>query len=86
MPDEYGTPEMFDIPEAYRKPKRASLADVWGKHRGQRMTCECCMVDIRDGALTAPLATSTITLVRGGRKYHLCQEHATQVKRGTRRL
>lgn len=84
--DPYGTIPMFETPSKYRRPKREQKGDRWRRHSGPRMTCEICMIDIRDGKLLAPLATATKILSRKDRDWHLCHQHAMRVKSGERTI
>ena len=78
---------MFEVPDRYRAPKKDDSNTIrWAKHTGKRETCGLCVLDIRDGALTVPLATATWSAILGVAKWYLCKSHATEVKMGGRKL
>lgn len=87
MPDQYGTPEMFPVPPKYRAPRPTNTERItWSSHRGPRETCAFCILDITAGTLSAPMATATQVAKKGDRKWHVCKQHALDIKQGKRRL
>jgi hypothetical protein len=87
MPDDYGTPEMFKVPARYKAPRSSTPGRItWSTHRGPRETCAFCILDIQTGVMKNPLATATRVATLSGRKWHLCKQHAIEVKQGNRKL
>ena len=79
---------LVPIPVTYRTPrKRAPDAkDRWTKHRGKRVSCDVCLIDIHNGKTVRSLAAAMQVLTRGDRRWYLCHFHAVLVKSGQRRL
>lgn len=90
MADQYGTEEMFDIPSIYKSAKKRTAPsdkDKWTKHRGRRISCDVCILNIHRGAvIDCQFGHATQSLQRGERKWFLCSWHATQIKNGERKL
>lgn len=80
---------LFDIPEAYRPPKRKATADPakwkWTKFKGH-FTCDLCIMNVHDGIVDCPRATAKHALTIGSRRWLLCSVHAAQVRNGERKL
>jgi hypothetical protein len=76
MPDEFGTPEMFEVPARYRPPKNPPQKPLWGPWKGKRTSCDDCIRAIAAGA-SAFLAEPArhIRTDTHGRAYY-CDVHA----------
>jgi hypothetical protein len=85
MPDNYGTPEMFEVPERYRAPKRQQKGVVWRRHTGKQTSCDDCVMALARGEVKfAPTLASHLRSTPEGRHY-FCSEHTLLRKEDDKR-
>jgi hypothetical protein len=82
MVDEYGTGELFDLPEKYRPARRVDDGDDirWRTYKGKRTSCDECIVDIAKGELRWAARQATHVRTHKGVASFLCTRHTYDAK------
>ena len=88
MEPDWEQEEMFPVPKVYRAPKKVTQPNVirWTKHKGKRLSCDLCILNIHNGVREYGLSHATSVATVNERKWHLCSRHTNQVKQGERKL
>lgn len=75
-PDEYGTPEMFEVPVRYRPPRNTPQKPLWRAWKGKRTTCDDCIRAIASGARSGLSEPARYVRSDSGGKQFYCANHA----------
>lgn len=78
---------MFEVPKPWKRPARPPKSDSWRQHKGQRVSCDVCILDLHSGTPDGVLEAARNRLVRlNGDVWYICSRHTSDIQNGKRVL
>jgi hypothetical protein len=81
VPDEFGTPEMFDIPAGRRQVVSCKQGVIWRRWSSKNDPgCQTCKQEIADGQRRHAAMPARYVRIDGADKLYICYEHYERMR------